>query len=111
MKKFETEEDCEKYIQAAMLTETIVLIASEALAKNVVPCVHQQCQLAIVFVYQDDEESDKQWISKYKKVKKESSVECLQFCRLEKMSIANLSIKFVENKFVDCIKFLATNFI
>lgn len=67
--KFETEEECEDYIHKAPLAETIILISSEALAKNVVPCIQQQCQLAIIFIYHDIEEPNKQYFSKYKKVK------------------------------------------
>jgi tetratricopeptide (TPR) repeat protein len=69
MKRFESEEKCEDYILKALLTETIVLIASTVLAKNVVHSVHQQCQLAIMFVYDTTKQSDNRWVSKYKKVK------------------------------------------
>jgi hypothetical protein len=68
LKKVETEEDCEEYIHTALLTQKIVLITSEALAKNVVPCIHQQCQLVAIFVYHDTEELDVRWATKFTKV-------------------------------------------
>lgn len=69
LKRNDSEEQSEQYIHSAPLDETIVLITSEAFAKNVVPCVHQQCQLTIILVYHGADETDRKWMSRYSKVR------------------------------------------
>ena len=69
LKKFQNIKDCQQYIEQTTLKDRLVLIVSGQLGKEIVPLIHQLRQVISIYVYCMDKKRNKQWTSKYLKIK------------------------------------------
>jgi hypothetical protein len=65
---FDNSDQCEQYIRQ-ITKEKVVLIVSGSLGQQVVPRLHDLPQFSACYVFCQDEKGNKQWASKYHKVK------------------------------------------
>jgi hypothetical protein len=68
LRTFDNGDKCEEYIRQ-VTKEKIVLIVSGSLGRQVVPRIHDLPQFSACYVFCQDEQGNKQWASKYHKVK------------------------------------------
>jgi hypothetical protein len=65
---FDNSDQCEEYIRQ-ITKEKVVLIVSGSLGRQVVPRLHDLPQFSACYVFCQDEKGNKEWASKYHKVK------------------------------------------
>ncbi|CAF4442377.1 unnamed protein product, partial [Rotaria sp. Silwood2] len=67
--KFQDKEQCQKYIEEQSEKDRLVMIVSGQLGKEIVPSVHNLQQVMSIYVYCMNKEINKQWASRFIKVK------------------------------------------
>lgn len=67
LQMFENLSECEKQIRNTT-QEKIILIASNILAQQIVPCIHDLSQFRACYVFYQGHPVNKQWIASYSKV-------------------------------------------
>ncbi|CAF3600794.1 unnamed protein product [Rotaria socialis] len=69
LKTFQDVEQCQNYIEGRTLKDRIVMIVSGQFGREIVPSIHKLRQVLSIYVYCMDKKSNKQWVSKFSKVK------------------------------------------
>ena len=67
LQMFENLSECEKQIRNTT-QEKIILISSNILAQQIVPCIHDLSQFRACYVFNQSQPVNKQWIASYSKV-------------------------------------------
>ena len=68
LKIFESANECEQLIRNTT-KEKIILISSNILAQQILPSIHDLSQFRTCYIYCSDQTINKQWITKYSKVR------------------------------------------
>ena len=61
LKIFQDKDECMQYIQSVVEGDRLVLIVSGRLGRELVPAIHDLCQLSSIYVYCSDEQRNKEW--------------------------------------------------
>ncbi|UJR19907.1 hypothetical protein I4U23_023039 [Adineta vaga] len=69
LKKFQDIDQCQQYIKRAEKNDRFIIIVSGQLGRELVPAIHTHRQVVSIYIYCMDRERNKQWSSKYSKVK------------------------------------------
>ncbi|CAF1281319.1 unnamed protein product [Rotaria sordida] len=69
LKKFQNVEQCQKYIEQRSQKDRLIMIVSGRLGQKILPSIHKVRQIISIYVYCMDKERNKQWTSKFAKVK------------------------------------------
>ncbi|CAF1473876.1 unnamed protein product [Adineta steineri] len=65
---FTVGEQCVEFIRT-ITNNKICMIVSSSLGQNIVPCVHDMSQVDSIFIFSNNQESHKQWVKEWPKIK------------------------------------------
>ncbi|CAF1502311.1 unnamed protein product [Adineta steineri] len=69
LKKFQDVQQCKTYIEERSPTDRLIMIVSGRLGREIVPLIQKVLQVISIYVYCMDKEGNKEWSSKFAKVK------------------------------------------
>ncbi|CAF4372379.1 unnamed protein product, partial [Adineta steineri] len=69
LKQFQDIEQCHQYIEQSLEQNRLILIVNDEFGKIIIPHIHYIDKLLSIYVYYSDNNIDKQWSSKFQKVK------------------------------------------
>lgn len=65
---FDSNHDCEKYIQTKTIYDRLFLIVSGQLGRDIVPRIHHYRQIFSIYVYCQNKQKNEEWANKFSKV-------------------------------------------
>ncbi|CAF4104052.1 unnamed protein product, partial [Adineta steineri] len=69
LKQFQDIEQCHQYIEQSLEQNRLILIVNDEFGKIIIPHIHYIDKLLSIYVYYSDNNIDKQWSSKFQKIK------------------------------------------
>ena len=69
LRRFRDVKECHQYIERQSQNDRIILVVSGQMGREIVPSIHKLRQIASIYVYCMDEESNKKWTCQFKKIK------------------------------------------
>jgi len=65
---FDNEDDCQQYISTISPQDRVILIVSGQLGQTIVPQIHSLIQIASIYVYCRNKQTNEQWSKSFTKV-------------------------------------------
>lgn len=69
LEKFQKVDECRQYIEERPKDDRLVLIVSVEFAQEIVPLIHNLCQVSSIYVYCKNKKGDEQWTHNFIKVR------------------------------------------
>ncbi|CAF4595213.1 unnamed protein product [Rotaria sp. Silwood1] len=69
LKIFEHIDECQQYIQTMSKEDRSVLIVNDQFSRELIPTIHNLCQISSIYIYCSNENKNKQWSKQFPKIR------------------------------------------